>query len=178
MFKIGLGRVHEDVVVHGPAGNAGRRRVAVARDLHAREPRARDARDERRHGQVEVEQHVEVEPADGLVRGGEEVRVVQRAVAVSRDDALDVLAAACHTHAPERLPAWRRAEEANARGGTSASEVDLDALLATLVDAWARGEAPADWAKAPKRRRADERPEPTVVVPRVSKRLSTRTETG
>ena len=100
------------------------------------------------------------------------------AVAVSRDDALDVLAAACHTHAPERLPAWRRAEEANARGGTSASEVDLDALLATLVDAWARGEAPADWATAPKRRRADERPEPTVVVPRVSKRLSTRTETG
>ena len=99
------------------------------------------------------------------------------AVAVSRDDALDVLAAACHTHAPERLPAWRRAEEANARGGTSASEVDLDALLATLVDAWARGEAPADWATAPKRRRADERPEPTVVVPRVSKRLSTRTET-
>ena len=100
------------------------------------------------------------------------------AVAVSRDDALDVLAAACHTHAPERLPAWRRAEEANARGGTSASEVDLDALLATLVDAWARGEAPADWATAPKRRRADERPEPTVVVSRVSKRLSTRTETG
>ena len=88
------------------------------------------------------------------------------AVAVYRDEALDVFAAACNTHAPERLPAWLRAVEATerARGAGGAlrachargTEVDLDALVATLVDAWARGEAPADWATAPRRRRGDE----------------------
>ena len=88
------------------------------------------------------------------------------AVAVTRDDALDVFAAACNTHAPERLPAWRRAVKATERargvGGVvhacyaRGTEVDLDALLETLVDAWARGEAPADWATAPRRRRGDE----------------------